>query len=82
VPRTTVRFRREPADATIAPVSYTGARTYRTARPTASPGRAVATWLLKAALTTLLGLAGYLFVTQMAVPSLVNGIVGQHQAPD
>ena len=63
-------------------MSYTGARVYRGGRPPArrrSRGRSAASWLLKLVLTALLGLGGYLFVTQMAVPGLVDGIVGQQQ---
>ena len=61
-------------------MSYSSARTYRGGRPPTSPGRAAGKWLLKAVLTALLGLAGYLFVTQMAVPGILDGIVGQHQS--
>ena len=60
-------------------MSYSSARTYRGGRPATSAGRGAATWLLKAVLTALLGLSGYLFVTQMAVPGIVDGIVGQSQ---
>lgn len=68
-------------------MSYSGTRVYRGARPpqgyrARGRGRAAASWLLKAVLTALLGLAGYLFVTDMAVPSLVDGITGQHQSQD
>ena len=46
-------------------------------RRTRSRFRAAVSWLLKVGVMALLGVAGYLFVMQVAFPGLIEGIVGQ-----
>jgi hypothetical protein len=62
-------------------MSYTPAHPHRVTRhrPGLSQPRpgGLRRSLLNVALMVILGLAGYGFVTEVAVPSLVDGVVGQ-----